>query len=153
MNIAVVGSRDYPLLERVAELVSQFGKCVTVVSGGAVGVDSMAEEAARLAGLATRIFPAHWRVNGLYNPKAGFERNVDIVHAADLILAFWDQESRGTAHTLRLARSIYKPIILLGVQGTVIRCWNLDRLEGEVLAELPEQLRVTVLDHLDTSPA
>lgn len=100
MNVAIVGSRDYPDMAAVRSYVRTLPNGTTVVSGGARGVDSVAEAAARNGGLAVRIFEAQWDKHGR---RAGFLRNQDIVAAADKVVAFWDGTSRGTEHTIVLA--------------------------------------------------
>lgn len=103
MNIAIVGSRDYPAPEKVRSYVGGLSvqpSPPTIVSGGARGVDSLAEEVAEEYGMETLIFPADWERHG---KSAGFIRNREIVKAADLVVAFWNGSSRGTRHTLKLA--------------------------------------------------
>ena len=51
MNVGIVGSRTYPQLEMVEFLINEFPQGITVISGGAVGVDSKAVETAKKAGL------------------------------------------------------------------------------------------------------
>jgi hypothetical protein len=106
-KVAIVGSRDYPDLEAVRQYVYTLPTNTTVVSGGAHGVDSAAEQAARERGLGVLIFPAEW---DKYGKQAGFRRNADIVNAADKVVAFWSQGSKGTAHTIRIAREAGKPV-------------------------------------------
>lgn len=106
MKIAVVGSRDYPLLDKVEYVVSmiadQFPEA-TIISGGAIGVDDRAEEAARKYGLAVvsmAVPPEEWDRLG---KKAGPLRNQRMVDACDKLIAFWDGQSRGTAWSIRYA--------------------------------------------------
>lgn len=47
----------------------------------------------------------------LYGRKAALLRNVDIVQATDLIIAFPTSESRGTYHAIREAKRLNKAII------------------------------------------
>jgi nucleoside 2-deoxyribosyltransferase len=81
-----------------------------VVSGGARGVDLEAEGAARARGLAVQIFPADW---DKYGKRAGFLRNQQIVDAADTVVAFHDGVSRGTLHTIGLAKAAGKPVRII----------------------------------------
>lgn len=87
-----------------------------VVSGGASGVDSWAEVYAKQRGLQTEIYPAMWST---YGKSAGFRRNADIVNAADQVVAFWDGESKGTAHTIKLARERGKSVTIFYKNGEV----------------------------------
>lgn len=72
-----------------------------IVSGGARGADSLAERYANERGLATKIFLPDWESHG---KGAGFIRNRDIVDYADYVIAFWDFKSKGTGHTVGLAK-------------------------------------------------
>lgn len=107
MKIAIVGSRDYHDPQAVADTVAGLPGDTTVISGGARGVDSWAERAARARGLAVEIHPANWDA---YGRRAGFVRNYTIVKSADRVIAFWDGKSKGTAHSIRVARNLGKDI-------------------------------------------
>ena len=43
---------------------------------------------------------------------AGFVRNRAIVEAANVVVAFWDGRSRGTAHTIGLAREAGRQVVV-----------------------------------------
>ena len=119
MWVAVVGSRDYPDWKAVREYVESLPEGTTVVSGGARGVDSWAERAALACGLDTRIFPADW---DQFGKRAGFMRNEMIVECADLVVAFWDGQSKGTLHSINLAKRLGKPVevyVSVPAEGTV----------------------------------
>lgn len=108
MNIAVVGSRklkNYRYIEK--RLLTHFNKGDILISGGANGADSLAEEFADKHGYLKKIFPANWE---LYGRSAGYKRNVDIVENCDLLIAFWDGESKGTKHSINLAKNNGKKV-------------------------------------------
>ena len=65
MKIAIVGSRDFPQLERIDAFVDSLSPGDVVVSGGARGVDSRAERRARARGLEVLSIPADWAQRGL----------------------------------------------------------------------------------------
>lgn len=104
-KVAIVGSRDFPRPDWVKSYVARMPDGWTVVSGGARGVDTWAEDAARARGLAVEVFPANWERHG---KAAGPLRNRQIVDAADWVVAFWDGRSRGTASTMALAKACGK---------------------------------------------
>ena len=114
MRIAVVGSRDYADLERVARYVTALPPGSVVVSGGARGVDRAAALAARAAGLTVRVLDADWKRLGR---GAGFARNEQIVAEAERVVAFWDGTSRGTVDTIRRARAGGKAVTVFGPSG------------------------------------
>jgi hypothetical protein len=103
MKLAVVGSRDfkdeYLFKYWLEKYLFRFDN-LEIVSGGAKGADTMAENFAAYHGLKLKVFPALWSVHG---KSAGFKRNADIWDYADMGIAFWDGESKGTKHSLELA--------------------------------------------------
>jgi hypothetical protein len=70
--------------------------------GAARGADRLAGAAASTLGLEVVEYPADWR---RYGRRAGFLRNEQMLAAGpDLVVAFHQDSSRGTAHTISLAR-------------------------------------------------
>jgi len=106
MKVAIVGSRDYSRRVDVEAFVAGLPIDTEVVSGGARGVDTWAQLAAVKRGLHVTIFKAEWELHGR---AAGYIRNEYIINYADLIVAFWDGQSRGTAHSIALADKVGKP--------------------------------------------
>jgi hypothetical protein len=107
-NIAVIGSRtfnDYPMLESaITNILKEKGvklADVTIVSGGARGADSLGRDFAQKHGTKYLEFLPDWEKFG---KRAGIVRNADIVKNSDFVLALWDGQSRGTRHSLELAR-------------------------------------------------
>ena len=78
-----------------------------IVSGGADGVDSWAEDAARKYGLRVEIIEPDWKK---YGRRAGMIRNQEIVVACTRLVAFWDGLSKGTADSVEKARKVGKPV-------------------------------------------
>lgn len=104
--VAIVGSREYPDEAEVRQYVAALPVETVIVSGAAHGVDSWAADEARKRGMIVHEYPADWKTHG---KKAGFLRNVDIVRAANRIVAFWDGGSRGTKLTIEIAEREGKP--------------------------------------------
>lgn len=113
MKIAIVGSRDYPSLDDVRRYVQSLPLVTIIVSGGAIGVDSVAEEVAKARGMEVEIFYPDWKKHGR---SAGFIRNEQIVKAADKVVCFWYNKSKGTAHDIKLARRYGKELEIFEVQ-------------------------------------
>lgn len=111
MNIAVVGSRsfkDYDLLRKeLLEIIVKLplDEEICIVSGGANGADSLAEQFAKDQGYKTQIFYPEW---DKYGRSAGIIRNRYIVEACDMLVAFWNGWSRGTNHSIGLAKANHK---------------------------------------------
>lgn len=120
-RVAVVGSRKYPDLGFVREFVRRLARrdpSATVVSGNAPGVDRAAEIEARAVGLDVVSLKADWDSHGR---AAGFIRNGEIVQQCDVVAAFWDGSSRGTADTVGKAEAAGKPVSVWGPDGGRIR--------------------------------
>ena len=77
-------------------------KVTEIVSGGARGVDTLAEQYAEAHNIPFTLFPADWETHG---KKSGFLRNAEMAHYADYGVAIWDGESRGTKHMISLMRN------------------------------------------------
>jgi len=100
MKVAIVGSRDFADYEYLKSKLDTFLGIDLIISGGARGADSLAERYAKENNIETKIFLPDWNT---YGKQAGFIRNRDIVHACDLLVAFWDGKSRGTQHSIDIA--------------------------------------------------
>ena len=95
MKTIVAGSRSITNKEVVLRAVKESGFNITeVVSGRALGVDTLGEEIAKDMGLPVKPFPANW---GKYGPGAGFLRNSEMADYAEALIAVWDGDSPGTA--------------------------------------------------------
>ncbi len=104
MKVAVVGSRTL--------VVSNLGvylppETTEIVSGGARGVDSAAAAYARTMGLRLTEFRPDYAA---YGHAAPLLRNLQIIDYSDLVLAFWDGRSRGTAFVIERCRKLNKPL-------------------------------------------
>lgn len=113
MRIAIVGSREYPQCARVWALVEKLARerpDTIIVSGGALGPDTVAAVAGRWYGLTVEELKPNWKEFG---SEAGFERNRHIVASADRVVAFWDGKSSGTKDTIECAKETGKPVLIL----------------------------------------
>ncbi len=109
MKLAIIGSRgidDAGFIEQKLDEYAAQLRINSIVSGGAKGVDSIAEAWAKRNGIQTIILKPDYEN---YEPQiAPLLRNEDIVKACDLLVAFWDGKSRGTDYTVRAARKANK---------------------------------------------
>ena len=107
-TVAVVGGRDFTDYERMAKILNTVKyKVSSFVSGGAKGADQLAERYATINRLDIKIFKPDWDT---YGKKAGFLRNQHIVKEADVVIAFWNGISKGTRHTIELAKENNKQL-------------------------------------------
>lgn len=107
MRIAIIGSREYRDSQAVIDFVDSLPEDTVIVSGGAPGVDQIAETAAKRRGLERDIKPADW---ARFGKAAGIIRNKDIVAACDELVAFWDGKSPGTADSIMTAHKTGKKV-------------------------------------------
>ena len=104
MKIAIIGSRNYPRLARVSRFIKELPNRheATIITGDANGVDRTAIEAAMSHQVyRLEVYPAQW---DRYGRSAGMKRNPLIIQQADMVAAFWDGESKGTAQGIREAK-------------------------------------------------
>ncbi len=107
MKLLIVGSRsitDFDLSPYIAADVD------TVISGGANGIDSLAEQYADLHRLSKYIVRPRY---DLYGRAAPLKRNEQMVDMADAVLVIWDGISKGAQYTLKYAQKNNKPITLV----------------------------------------
>lgn len=114
MRVAIVGSRRFSSLALIEFYVSRLPKDTIIVSGGAKGVDSEAEAAAKRHGLAVTIHYTEWEK---YGRSAGMRRNGTIIDDADKVVAFWDGKSPGTKNSIERAIAAKKPCFVVYSSG------------------------------------
>ena len=83
-----------------------------IISGGANGVDTLAEEYADKKRISKLILRPRY---DLYRRAAPLKRNDEMVQLCDKVLIFWDGISKGTKHTIDYANKIGKPIEIITV--------------------------------------
>jgi len=116
MKLAIIGSRDFPNVDFAKTQIIKYlssGKYNTLVSGGARGIDSLAETGVDIVkqiyklDIKKEIYHPNW---DKFGKRAGFLRNNDIIKHADMVVVFWDGNSKGTKHSIDLAIKMKKPI-------------------------------------------
>lgn len=114
MKVAIVGSRTYQNLQRVKDFVNSLVPEATVVSGGAKGVDTYAEQCAKQRGLQVISLPPENADIALFGfREAAMRRNEEIVNQSDLVVAFWRKNSGGTANTVCHAVTQHKRVMVV----------------------------------------
>ena len=106
MKLAIIGSRGL----HVEDFGKYLPKNVTeIISGGAKGIDTDAENYANANGIKLTVFkPQYNRFRG----GATHIRNKEIVNYADEVLAFWDGSSRGTESVIEYCRKVGKKVTI-----------------------------------------
>lgn len=103
IKLGSVGSRDF--LDRLCvyamlELIYNIFDVEVLISGGALGADTLSVDFAKFNQYEFTEFLADWETYGYH---AGKIRNGYIVDNSDIIVAFWDCKSGGTANTIEQA--------------------------------------------------
>ncbi|MBQ8907279.1 MAG: hypothetical protein IJY71_01670 [Clostridia bacterium] len=112
MKLLIVGSRsikDFDLEGYVPE------ETTMIISGGANGVDAIAETYADKKRLSKLILRPRY---DLYGRAAPLKRNEEMVELCDMVLVVWDGTSKGTRHTIQYAEKVGKKLRLLTTSTT-----------------------------------
>lgn len=131
MKTIIAGSRSIENYYYVARAIKESMFHITeVVCGTAPGVDTLGGEWGLANQIPVKNFPAAWRVNGLYNPRAGFERNQVMADYADALILVWDGESKGSVDMLARATKeklvIYVDSPKRRTEGNLVRFFDWD---------------------------
>ncbi len=112
MRVAVVGSRNAQEKIKVSILRMIPADVSEIVSGGAEGVDTYAEDLADILGVPVKKFLPDYEK---YGKQAPLVRNLEIIKYADEVLAFWDNHSKGTQHVIVNCIKMQKPVRIIPV--------------------------------------
>jgi len=111
MKLLIVGSRgidDFDLSPYVTAEVD------FIISGGAAGVDTIAERYADKNGISKLILKPNYK---LYGRCAPLKRNEKMVDVADRVLVIWDGKSKGSLYTIRYAEKIGKDLAVVDLSA------------------------------------
>ena len=102
MKLLIAGSRSITNIDIQKYVPSGVD---TIISGGANGVDRLAEEYADRRRLSKYIMRPRY---DLYGRAAPLKRNEEMVSIADTVLVIWDGSSRGTLSVIKYAEKTGK---------------------------------------------
>jgi predicted Rossmann fold nucleotide-binding protein DprA/Smf involved in DNA uptake len=124
MRLAVCGSRtiteaaivESAIYEAIEMYASQ-DESVVIVSGGAKGVDTLAQKWAKDHKADFILFKPYHMIDpsAEYSPKFFFARNKQIADNADVVVILWDGQSNGTKHMLDYCKKRKKTYMLTQV--------------------------------------
>lgn len=128
-NIAIVGSRSFSnfdlLNEVMSEIIKKEGNFTNVVSGGAKGCDTLANEWATSNDVNMIVFlPKYENFPSKKKWMAPKERNTLIVENSDIVLAFWDMKSTGTKDTIDKSIERNKKVYLYDITENKLVLYN-----------------------------
>lgn len=104
MKTAIIGSRTLTITN-LEEYIPK--NTVELISGGAKGVDSCVKEFSKTHNIKfTEFLPDYSK----YRRYAPLKRNLDIIHYANYVIAFWDGKSNGTKFVIENCKKLNKPI-------------------------------------------
>ena len=110
--VSVVGGRNFTdkaLLYSVLDSIHKKKGIDMIVSGGAKGADELAYRYAVSRGFT---FVCHPPIPEEGFPRAYFRRNVRIVEHGEILVAFPIKESKGTHHSIGLAKRLGKKVLV-----------------------------------------
>ena len=107
MKLLVVGSRSIESFDLSPYIPTDVK---TIISGGANGIDALAEQYADVHRLSKYIIRPRY---DLYGRSAPLKRNEQMVDMADAVLIIWDGQSKGAQYTLNYANKTNKPTTLI----------------------------------------
>lgn len=116
MKLLVTGSRGWQHKGIIHRLLCQL-KPDSVVHGDCKdGADAMADLIATRLRIPVKRYPACWELLG---KSAGIQRNTEmlVMENPDVVLAFWDGQSRGTKHTIDTARELNLKVMVVRIDA------------------------------------
>jgi len=112
MKLAVVGTKEFTDLQLLTSILKDIPNIDQIISGGAVGTDTLAKQYASLNHITFLEFPPDHKKFG---DKAKHIRDKLIVQECDELIAFWDGECEGTRFTMEIARKLGKTVRMIEV--------------------------------------
>ena len=109
MKLLIAGSRSIEAFDLTAYIPPQ---TELIISGGAQGIDTLAERYADAHRLSKLILRPQYH---LYGRMAPIKRNERMVEMADAVLVIWDGTSKGTEHTIAYAEKQGKAVTVVTV--------------------------------------
>ena len=124
IKCVIAGGRDFwdwdllvETLERVRHELGDWD-ITEIVSGTARGADTLGAKYAVDNDIPVKEFPANWDKHGR---SAGYLRNEEMAEYADMVICFWDGQSRGTRHMIDLAKMHKCRLVVVKYEGEKIQ--------------------------------
>lgn len=118
LAVVISGSRgytdfwDFTYALDALILPNQLRDKIRIFEGGAIGVDKLAAKYCVTRKIEHKRFEAYWDDEGR---AAGILRNIRMIDEGDILIAFWDGQSKGTQHAIDYAVKKRKRTIIVRV--------------------------------------
>jgi len=123
MKLLVVGSRsikDSKIVYGYLDIFIKKRNIEELISGGANGVDTIAKQYANDRNIPFKEFIPDWSIG----KHAGFIRNEVMFKECDVCIGFWDGESKGTKHNIKLSKKYNKPLYMHNLKLSRLEYYN-----------------------------
>ena len=112
MKLAVIGTKQFIDFNFLSVTLKKIKNIEMIISGGAVGTDTLAKQFAFQNQIYFLEFSPDYRKFG---DKAKHIRNKLIAEECDELIAFWDGECEGTKYTMDYAKQLGKSVKIVQV--------------------------------------
>lgn len=109
MKLMIAGSRSIQTFDLSVHIPENTD---LIITGGAQGVDALAEQYADKHRISKLIIRPQYDV---YGKAAPILRNKKMVEIADVVLVIWDGQSVGTKSTIQYAQKLQKELIVIQI--------------------------------------
>jgi len=116
MKLGIVGSRnfnDYILFKKAVLKIIEKKEIQCIISGGAKGVDTLAEKFADEHHISKIIFSVTKEDWNKYGRGAGPRRNTEIINESEFLIAFPSKYGKGTQDSIEKAKKKGIPVVIL----------------------------------------
>ena len=112
-KVIVAGSRSFNDYARMKEVLSGIvGTNCEIISGGAIGADALAKRYALENNIPYKEFPADWAT---HNRSAGAIRNKQMSDYGEVLISFWDGESKGSKNMIENMNKLNKHVVIVNI--------------------------------------
>jgi len=116
MKLIIAGSHTFTDYQHLCQVLAPDRPRITqVLTGGAPGADALGKRWAWSKQVPWKGFKADWE---RFGKVAGVRRNHQMAQAGDVLVAFWDHKSPGTAHMIQCMRALGKPVVVVSIDTT-----------------------------------
>jgi hypothetical protein len=104
IKLSVIGTRDFTNLKLLTAELAKENPSVLVV-GGKEGPDQLAQEYGLDMDIPTQVFLPDYPLHGR---SANYQRNLEMIRNSNLIIIFWNQQSRSPFNYLPYIKELKK---------------------------------------------